>query len=215
MSDAEWDLDDGRGPWLTRKRLLAVVVLAAVVATVLVYMFVLGIPEGNVDRTPQASVEIRTDPGANGWGTGDETVVVRHDGGERIDHDQLYLRVSDDDTATVANDGIVWTGTNDRGYWSGGDTATYTSTLSKDAFVSLVWVDDLSNETAVLDEWALTTTEDTFTTTPAKTTTTERDTTTVDSTTATTRTARASQSRGSRAPRVRRGRGVRARRTPG
>jgi len=173
MGDAEWDLDDGHDLWLPSKRLGAVLVLAVVVGGVFVYTFVLGIADENDDRRLHASFEIRTDPETDGWGTGDETVVIRQEGGESADPEQLHLEVYDGASTRTVEDDMNWTGTDERGYWAVGDTVTYIGHLSRNAVVRLVWSSRSGEETTVVGEWTADTSNQ-FTTTP----TTERDTAT-------------------------------------
>src|SRR5688572_371431 len=64
--------------------------------------------EGPSD-TLHADLELRTDPGTNGWGSGDETVQVVHLGGEDLEGGDLtiYFTVDGDDYCFGAGAGCT------------------------------------------------------------------------------------------------------------
>lgn len=53
------------------------------------------------DSVPQANLDVSVQPGTGSWGTGDETIVVRHGGGDPLDVAELSVRYSINNGATT------------------------------------------------------------------------------------------------------------------
>jgi FlaG/FlaF family flagellin (archaellin) len=184
-NDAWRRLERGEGYYLSRRQWLlaaAGVVVVAVVLAAFVGAFVLGSTGGTIGP-PQATFQAGADPGVDGWGTGDETVVVKHYGGDELQTDEFELTASEpDDGGMDALRGVDWPTEG----WSAGETVTYTGTTSKDETLMLVWRNPNGDAMEVLWEGDLVDLADgalpsTATSTPS--TTTDAPTTTDDEST--------------------------------
>jgi hypothetical protein len=143
MRGADWNEAEAYDlSWRQRLLLVAasVVVVVIAVAAAVAGAFVLG-PGGlpfestGTPRTPPTAFVASADPGDDGWGTGDETVVVQHDGGERVDPERLDLLVTTSGGGESAVSGVDWPNES----WKVGETATYTGTIPENATLRLRW----------------------------------------------------------------------------
>jgi len=107
------------------------VVVAAVVAVALGGLGPCTLGGPCQDRTPLANLNATADAGADGWGTGDETVTVVHEGGNEVVLHQVSLEVGGDPL-----DGVAWP---DGETWTNGERATYTGTVDENETVFVVW----------------------------------------------------------------------------
>lgn len=167
MRGADWNEKEGYDLSRRQRLLLAagVVSVVAVVGVAFVGAFVLG-PGGppwadDGTRALQASFGADVDPGSDGWGSGDETVTIVHEGGERVDPANLVLRVEGDDSSgdETAVGGVAWPGNRsdggEDGSWSAGEAATYTGDVPANATLLLVWSAPGRDVKQVVDAWAV------------------------------------------------------------
>lgn len=70
---------------------------------------------------PLTDLAIAIDPGASGWGTGDEAVVVHHEGGETLRASELTLRVQISGTTTFYTNPNLGTGFTNGTFLPGGE----------------------------------------------------------------------------------------------
>lgn len=136
--------------WLPRDRqrilFWCIGVLAVVVVLAYGVAFVL---ETTTPPGPQASFETDLDAGDDGWGIGDETVVVTHEGGSEVDPARLELWVDVDAANDSSVTGVSWP---ESETWTAGENATYTGTIPANATVVLVWTSPDGDNSQLLAE---------------------------------------------------------------
>lgn len=156
MRGADWDEAEPRD-WSPRALLVYVVV--GVVSAGAVAALALTIFSGAVAETdtggpePPAEFDATVDPGSRGFGTGDETVTIRHEGGERIDAGTFSLRVVPDGASVDDDpvDGVDWPDDGDG--WGAGERATYAGEVPRNASLVLVWTSERDGSAQILAEW--------------------------------------------------------------
>lgn len=134
-----------------RRRLLFVgvgVLVVVAIALAHVGAFVSCI-DCNRPESPPVRFDSELDPGADGWATGDETVVFTHAGGDGVDPARLELWVDVDGADDESVSGVSWP-TGER--WTSGEKATHTGTIPANTTVQLIWHSPDDDISQVLDE---------------------------------------------------------------
>jgi len=157
MRGTEWDEAERRN-WSPRAVLVHAgvgVAVGAVVVAALAWV-VFGWPPTPTDPPgPPAGFGATVDPGSGGFGTGDETVTVVHEGGERLDPGTLDLRIDTDGNPAESRvvDGVDWPSSDDEDGWGTGESATHTGEIPRNATVVLVWTSASNDSAQILEAW--------------------------------------------------------------
>lgn len=159
MRGAEWD-EAERRDWSQRAVLVYVAVgVVSAVAVAALALAIFGNPfveTGAREVEPPAEFDATVSPGSGGLGTGDETIAVVHEGGERLDPERLSLRVDTGGSPAEDGriDGVDWPEASvAEDGWDAGERATYTGEVPANASIQLVWTSETGDSKQILAAW--------------------------------------------------------------